>query len=520
MRLTRAEENEFNGRLSLALAEYAEMVSRWEKPSADHLIVKHDLRKSKKLITSKRFQNIVYKTPSLRSYFSLIKERNRAIERDLAKGADISSILKNYSISEYQLKSLIRNSAHSPLDESSKKHTDDVCRMYNGQISVKLISETLNICTHTVSKILKINSIDRRSQLQTSVRYSGMNADYFRKIDCPEKAWVLGFIFADGSINQLRDVQISQSIEHSHVLQIIADQLNYPGAFTLASKSHTPKKQAILCLSRRKMAEDLLKLGMTEQKDADLRFPFSKMSPDLYWSFLSGFYNGDGGLTLGVKRNSLVQNGSPGWNVTLGWQITSTMKMCEDIAAFLRSEIKGIVHDIRKEGSKNAWRVSITSSRRHILEVVQKLDSHGFGIQISDKHDKAVFFQRRKRRNEAFRAVLYHPEANLFKGHLSGRVEALRAEGKKLVEIASSLSTDRSYLRNLYNGERFPRTQKVIDRFTQALSISEHDFVDWSLLSALRVVDAPWKLKDESYTYHGRAVGCFGEVLEFFETKQ
>lgn len=513
MRLKKEEEKEYKRKLEEALALYKDYVGRGEAPpDPEWFINEFNLEKRGQYITKKRWYSIIYKTPGVTSYRQEMKRRKNSILNDVEHGISKKAIISKYGISEDDYKKLVSKSQPT-LRQESLVYCAEACDLYKENYSIEKISKKLGKCTHTIVKLLKIGGLNPRTQAETSIRYPDLRANYFRSINNEKKAWVLGLIYADGSINQKCSLQVSQSVENDHVLKIIADELNYPGEFTRAEKSHTTKMQSVLTVSRCEIQKDLLRLGMTTNKEIDLRFPFLLIDKKYYWAFLSGLYNGDGSLSLSIKENPRVKNQNPGLIFQLDWGITSTKEMCEDISVFLKSQIPEIKTNIRKEADKNASRITISSSRAHILSLVRLLDDKAFGIQILDKYDKAAFFQRRSRRIAAIKAVRSCTGANLLSALLNDRLENLKNSGMLLKDIAKSLDTDRSSLRKICQGLTFPATNLVLSRFCTLLNLEEKDFIDWSLLESQNLIPPAWDLKDPHYIYHGLHVGPFGEVI-------
>lgn len=111
-----------------------------------------------------------------------------------------------------------------------------------------------------------------------------LDEDYFKVLETPEQAYILGFIYADGYNREdtLELVQISSRID---ILYKIRDALSsntkpkeyIPGKFTICFNSHT------LC-------EDLSRLGVTKAKSLTLEFP--DFIPDKLMShFIRGYFD-------------------------------------------------------------------------------------------------------------------------------------------------------------------------------------------------------------------------------------
>ena len=74
---------------------------------------------------------------------------------------------------------------------------------YKNGISIRKLSIEYNHCRKTISKLLKENNINIRDN-SISLRKYYHDEDYFETIDSEEKAYWLGFIYADGFVESKR----------------------------------------------------------------------------------------------------------------------------------------------------------------------------------------------------------------------------------------------------------------------------------------------------------------------------
>jgi len=118
-----------------------------------------------------------------------------------------------------------------------------------------------------------------------------VNENYFEKIDTPEKAYVLGFFYADGYNNQkigvLEFVQIKERLD---ILEQIREQLlcNYN------IKEYTSGKYTLNICSK-KMSSDIANAGAVQNKSDLLEFPSEQIiSKELIPHFIRGYFDGDG----------------------------------------------------------------------------------------------------------------------------------------------------------------------------------------------------------------------------------
>lgn len=229
MRMTKVEEAKFNKKLERCLAEYKENVSSLIKPNLSLLIKKYDLTKRGKLITNKAFLKIIGKREDVQSYTEKVKERVCSIVKDFQSGLKKADICEKYDLDSQSFSRIINRSGHGNQQQATLDKHRDVLELYGQGMPIYKVAREVSLSEQMVSAILKKNDKPIRMQSETSILSKGLNCDYFEKIDSKEKAWVLGFIFADGCITK-NHLQISQDKESDYILDIVAEQLNYSGA--------------------------------------------------------------------------------------------------------------------------------------------------------------------------------------------------------------------------------------------------------------------------------------------------
>lgn len=120
-----------------------------------------------------------------------------------------------------------------------------------------------------------------------------VNADYFEVIDTQEKAYWLGFIYADGHVaHKAPWVVILQSADADHI-QRFADAVEYTGEVktVVGSGYDENTKHGRLVICRKKMCDDLMRWGRNE---TFMQIP--KIDPELVRHFIRGYFDGDGSI--------------------------------------------------------------------------------------------------------------------------------------------------------------------------------------------------------------------------------
>ena len=136
-----------------------------------------------------------------------------------------------------------------------------------------------------------------------------MNENYFSEINSHEKAYILGFIYADGNIiNNLEKTKyclsIAQKGERKDVLEKIVKALNS----NIPIKEYVPNVFSITLCSKQ-ITNDLTKLGAIPNKSLVLQFPTEDIVPKKYMSsFILGCFDGDGCVWNGKRKKMWVKN--------------------------------------------------------------------------------------------------------------------------------------------------------------------------------------------------------------------
>lgn len=148
------------------------------------------------------------------------------------------------------------------------------------------------------------------------------NKSYFKKIDNSEKAYWLGFLYADGCITRfyrnekLKAMALELTLQDKDIdhLKKIRDCLesNVPISRKIIKDKYIANKIVFCCTD---MCRDLINLGCMPQKSLTLSFPNDNVMPQEYVShFIRGYFDGDGGVHYGEnyiynkqKKNTYLQ---------------------------------------------------------------------------------------------------------------------------------------------------------------------------------------------------------------------
>lgn len=180
-----------------------------------------------------------------------------------------------------------------------------IIELYQRNYTQDKICESLLITRTGLINTLNRNGIPRRTSSECNRRYS-RNQNYFDQIDTPNKAYILGMLYADGN-NHLKHNSITLTLQESdkELLLAVKEELKYNGPLRfipLHDKNPNYQNQYCLCINDEYMSQKLAELGVVNAKSLVLEFP-SFLDPNLLSHFIRGYFDGDGNIYYDKKRN-------------------------------------------------------------------------------------------------------------------------------------------------------------------------------------------------------------------------
>jgi thymidylate synthase ThyX len=225
---------------------------------------------------------------------------------------------------------------------------EDCIYAYEQGMSMKKIADKSNgkFTEWEIYKILDKNGIERRSFGSRGI----INENYFSKIDTPEKAYLVGLIFADGNIS-LTDgryqLTINQKEDEQWWILNMIRSLIQPDAKSLY-------------LHNRQICEDLMNIGIIPNKTYDVtENHISKLweaTEQYRYDFLRGLLDGDGCIRwFYQKETSLSQS----CNI----QYVGNKYLMTKIADFMKDNYNYLKEPREDSDSKIIMRYEITDHK-------------------------------------------------------------------------------------------------------------------------------------------------------------
>ena len=221
------------------------------------------------------------------------------------------------------------------------------------------------------------------------------NKDYFSKIDTSDKAYWLGFLYADGCINRfyrgekLKSMTLElglcyQDKEHLEKFKNCLES-NIPISEKTNKLKGKEYKSVRIQLNSTKLCYDLCDLGCTPNKTYNIKFPsFDIVPKEFMRDFIRGFFDGDGCIFISTM------NGKPHIETT----ITGMSDMLKSISDFLISEkvirVNPKIHKDNRRKYTYAVYFYGTDSNKEFLDYLYK-DAN---IYLDRKYNQYINFYK------------------------------------------------------------------------------------------------------------------------------
>lgn len=182
-----------------------------------------------------------------------------------------------------------------------KEKYKEAKRMYlEENKSLTQISKELQLDRGTLSNNFKKDGIE----IINKQNIAKFNENYFDVIDTSEKAYWLGFLYADGAVSSGSKNTVELSLKASDVkhLQKFRECLGF------AEDKHIFQDdiRCRISVTNKHLKESLINLGCTPRKSLTLTFPTEQqVTNNLLFDFIRGYIDGDGSVMIGKDHNGI-----------------------------------------------------------------------------------------------------------------------------------------------------------------------------------------------------------------------
>lgn len=225
-------------------------------------------------------------------------------------------------------------------------------------------------------------------------RIHNVDHDYFEKINTQEKAYWLGFLWADGSISKTASrssgknrMQLSQKADNVEHLKLFANAIKAPANIRYSIGTYNGQPVANLSINSRKFCIHLERLGF-DIKSRRIHMP--KMSTSLYRHFIRRYFDGDECLSVYVQTSQKTsvnrQEFSLTGNETLMLEIQQILN--EQTTVSKRVHVKHYKRTNKAVSLRYGRKADIAALEHYLYDKAT--------VYLKEKHDKFIEFNSRQ----------------------------------------------------------------------------------------------------------------------------
>lgn len=222
------------------------------------------------------------------------KDDIKLIEELYSQGKTMFYIAKNvFHCRQDTISNIIQQNKIERKNKSrflSLETEKEICDLYlSKKITLKEIASLYGITSFVVRQVLLGSGIKIRRSF--AKKDFNLKEDYFEKIDTPEKAYFLGFLFADGNVFN-NQIALEIHVRDKEILEKLKQEVNTVNQITYRKRKHT--EVCCLRITSQRMCEDLKKYGIVPNKTVlTTRLP-QHFNPLFLRDYLRGLVDGDG----------------------------------------------------------------------------------------------------------------------------------------------------------------------------------------------------------------------------------
>lgn len=192
--------------------------------------------------------------------------------------------------------SICRNKAgHIIWSEDQIQH---IINLYQSGMGTGEIGKKFGgVATATIRNLLRKNNVYIRTLAEQQRFHFPRDSNYFETINTQEKAYWLGFLYADGNINQkTNEIRLNLQEQDEDALIKFRNAIKAKNNLIDSQKKVKDKIYYMKSFSIKdqKLKNDLINLGCIPKKSLVATFP--NIESKYYLSFIRGYFDGDGSI--------------------------------------------------------------------------------------------------------------------------------------------------------------------------------------------------------------------------------
>lgn len=300
--------------------------------------------------------------------------------------------IKENNINGYIDKHFISKYFNISLKTSERRLEDACVKHMSSELINMMVDISSGIPSTEISKKYKcslenVNQFARRHNILNRYQYRHRRYSdpyFFNCIDTPNKAYILGFIAADGHVSD-KEIKISLSSVDEEILHKIRNIVGFKNTVKNTLNHNTLKPISSVSFGTSEMIRSLRRLGFCKNKTTDFSIP--NIDDNLLIYFYRGFVDGDGSFSKYTSNDGYTR---------YSFSICGTESALNDFKVFFsKFGIKFSKNLYKRFDTENCCYALSASGKNNVLKLLDILyEDVSDSIYLNRKYNKYLDFKK------------------------------------------------------------------------------------------------------------------------------
>lgn len=266
-----------------------------------------------------------------------------------------------------------------------EQEIENIKRMYLKENKTPMeIGDKYNVQRHKINYLLKKYNI-QKSVSEAKRKYE-INEHYFDEINTPNKAYILGFLYADGYNNRINNtIVLSLDRKDEDILLKIREEVGsnkpiYHHDYINQSDG-IERHMSELNFASKHMCEQLERFGMIQNKTFEIDFP-QFLSEELISHFIRGYFDGDG---CACEYKDKTRKSGNAFCISM----MSSIQLCKNMQKYLNNKQNIDLKVNYPSGKKELNGIIRTKSKSNITKFINYIYKDA-NLYMERKHKKCL----------------------------------------------------------------------------------------------------------------------------------
>lgn len=268
-----------------------------------------------------------------------------------------------------------------------EQEIENIKNMYlNENKTPKEIGEKYGVKRYQINYLLQ--KYDIQKTVSEAKRKYEINEHYFDEIDTPNKAYILGFLYADGYNNRINNtIVLSLNRKDEDTLLKIREEVGSDKPIYhhdyINKSDGIERHMSQLTFASKHMCEQLERFGVTQNKTFTIDFP-NFLADELVSHFIRGYFDGDG---CACEYKDETRKTGKRFSVSM----MSSMQLCKNMQKYLSEKQDINLNVNHPTGHSELNGLIRTHSKQNLIKFINYIYKDA-NLYMERKHKKCLDF--------------------------------------------------------------------------------------------------------------------------------